>query len=155
MTDILEVKKKDRRLLNHVPDITGTRSNQDRREQRYEVRYDVKVNSIKATISDVSTTGCLIKSDKELPEHAKLTFEISPGSMPEGYEAKIKNLPAKLVRHHNDEYGYEFDTTLSEYITKKRQQYMITMASIFMAVVVFIIIMMRAESVIFFKFNKC
>ena len=154
MTDILEIKKKDRRLLNHVPDITGTRSNHDRREQRYEVCYDVKVNSIKATISDVSTTGCLIKSDKELPEHAKLTFEISPGSMPEGYEAKIKSLPAKLVRHHNDEYGYEFETTLSEYITKKRQRYMITMASIFMAVVVFIIIMMRAESVIFFKFNK-
>jgi len=154
MTDILEVKKKDRRLLNHVPDITGTRSNHDRREQRYEVRYDVKVDSIKAVISDVSTTGCLIKSDKELPKHAKLTFEISPGSMPEGYEAKIKSLPAKLVRHHNDEYGYEFDTTLSEYITKKRQRYMITMASIFMAVIVFIIIMMRAESIIFFKFNK-
>ena len=71
MEDILEIKKKDRRLLNHVPDVLGKRSNQDRRQQRYEVNYDVKVGSIDAKITDISTSGCLIISEKTLPEKNK------------------------------------------------------------------------------------
>jgi len=154
MEDSLEIKKKDRRLLNHVPDALGIRSNQDRRQQRYEVNYDVKVGSIDAKITDISTSGCLIISEKDLPEKTKLTFEITPGSMPEGYEMKIKKIPATLVRHQNNEYGYQFDQSLAEFVVNRRHNYMITMASVFIAVVVFIIILMRAESVIFFKFNK-
>ena len=127
--DILIRQKEDRRLLSHVPDTSGLRTNQDRRSQnghggnhdfsdiiasdaagrRYAVEYDVTVyRQGKVTHArgiDVSTTGMLLRFDpsEELDdagegESMKISFQITPGSMPEGYEMKIKKMPVRCVR---------------------------------------------------------
>ena len=184
--EILYTVKEDRRLLSHVPDATGHRSNRSRRGasaamesddyvlyeqdakngQRYLVDYPVKIKSAAGTLAaravDISTTGILVRLEEEtrgaeLSGEVKLTFEIEPGTMPEGYEMKVKKLPAKVVRSFGQEeklYGIEFKKSLAQYAAARRQGYMFTLAIFFLAVITFIIVLMRAESVIYFKFNR-
>ena len=135
--DVLYEEKQDRRLLSHVPDSTGHRSNHSRRGatdeintedyvryeqdakngQRYLVDYPVEMRlpgggSLTGRAVDISTTGILVRMDT-VPGRAvptfegdvKLTFEITPGSMPEGYEMKVKKLPATVARRFEVEAG--------------------------------------------------
>lgn len=190
--DILIQEKTDRRLLSHVPDVSGLRTNKDRRHgkvdptkegdfsefvaedeagRRYIADYEVTVScdgkTLKARSVDISTTGMLLRFEDGVDEawlsHAQkmtLNFEIVPGSLPEGYEMRIRKLPAKCVRTFHKEgdpalyAGIQFDTSLAEYANRNRGRYMLAIASFFLFVVVFVIIMMRAESVIYFRFNK-
>ena len=184
--EVLYTVKEDRRLLSHVPDATGKRSNRSRRGasaamesddyvlyeqdakngQRYLVDYPVKIESAAGTLAaravDISTTGILVRLEEEmrgaeLSGEVKLTFEIEPGTMPEGYEMKVKKLPAKVVRSFGQEeklYGIEFKKSLAQYAAARRQGYMFTLAIFFLAVITLIIVLMRAESVIYFKFNR-
>jgi len=134
--------------------------------QRYLVDYPVKIESAAGTLAaravDISTTGILVRLEEEtrgaeLSGEVKLTFEIEPGTMPEGYEMKVKKLPAKVVRSFGQEeklYGIEFKKSLAQYAAARRQGYMFTLAIFFLAVITFIIVLMRAESVIYFKFNR-
>lgn len=189
--DILIRQKEDRRLLSHVPDTSGLRTNQDRRSQnghggnhdfsdiiasdaagrRYAVEYDVTVyRQGKVTHArgiDVSTTGMLLRFDpsEELDdagegESMKISFQITPGSMPEGYEMKIKKMPVRCVRTFRRDgddglfAGVQFTHSLSEYANKKKGRYRLAIALCFLFIVVFAIVLMRAESVIYFRFNK-
>ena len=187
--EILYTVKEDRRLLSHVPDSTGHRSNRSRRGatsgmesddyvlyeqdakngQRYLVDYPVKIQGGGRTIAahavDISTTGILVRLDAGegtpdvgLAGEVKLTFEITPGTMPEGYEMKVKKLPATVVRSFGQAsdrlYGIEFRQTLAEYAGARRRGYMFGFATFFLAVITLIIVLMRAESVIYFKFNR-
>mgnify|MGYP001639879409 FL=1 len=185
--DVLYTVKEDRRLLSHVPDKTGHRSNRSRRGasadmasenyvlyeqdakngQRYLVDYAVKIESAAGSFAaravDISTTGILVRLEKdageaELTGEVRLTFEIVPGTMPEGYEMKVKKLPATVVRGfgeaENKLYGIEFKTSLAEYAASRRQGYMFALSMFFLAVITLIIVLMRAESVIYFKFNR-
>lgn len=184
--EVLYTVKEDRRLLSHVPDATGHRSNRSRRGasaamesddyvlyeqdakngQRYLVDYPVKIEGAAGTLAaravDISTTGILVRLEEdacgaELSGEVKLTFEIEPGTMPEGYEMKVKKLPAKVVRSFGQEeklYGIEFKKSLAQYAAARRQGYMFTLAIFFLAVITLIIVLMRAESVIYFKFNR-
>ena len=187
--EILTYQKKDRRLLSNVPDSTGTRTNSDRRNGRmatdnfaqyidnekagvrYAVDYQVKVryiyngssNTITLHCTDISTTGMLLEGLGNLPlkeaEKITLTFEIAAGSMPEGYEMKVRKMPATCVRTGTTAdgqglYGLHFAKSLSEYANEKRGRYMLAIASFFLLVITMIIVMMRAESVIYFKFNR-
>jgi hyaluronan synthase len=114
---------------------------------------------------NISTTGILIKlEDKSQLEaingadYLKLQFRILPGSMPEGYEMKVK-IKGKKVRNMNDEEGnilcgIEFLETLSEYSNRKKDRYFLGMSSILLFFISFFIVLMRAESIIYFKFNK-
>ena len=188
--DVLYEEKQDRRLLSHVPDSTGHRSNHSRRGatdeintedyvryeqdakngQRYLVDYPVEMRLpggglLTGRAVDISTTGILVRMDT-VPGRAvptfegdvKLTFEITPGSMPEGYEMKVKKLPATVARRFEVEagvlYGMEFKKSLAEYAASQRRDYMLWIASFFLAVIALIIVLMRAESVIYFKFNR-
>ena len=185
--DVLYTVKEDRRLLSHVPDKTGHRSNRSRRGasadmasenyvlyeqdakngQRYLVDYAVKIESAAGSFAaravDISTTGILVRLEKdageaELTGEVRLTFEIVPGTMPEGYEMKVKKLPATVVRSFGEAeerlYGIEFKTSLAEYVASRRQGYMFALSMFFLAVITLIIVLMRAESVIYFKFNR-
>lgn len=192
--DVLFHLKPDRRLLSYAPDITGTRTNRDRRGQdsattgdgyikleqddkngqRYLVDYEVtavftyegKKYTRKMKGEDISTTGILLTLPPEAEEahlqqakDIKLTFEITPGSMPEGYEMKVRKIPAKCVREAvrsdgSHIYGMQFTSTLAEFSNTHRKNYMLAVASFFLAVIVFVIVLMRAESVIYFKFNR-
>ncbi|MBE6063726.1 MAG: glycosyltransferase family 2 protein [Clostridium butyricum] len=140
---------------------------------RYEMKCPVIIEAvingnsikIKAESSDISTTGILLKLNNqkdiayiEKADNLKLKFTIEPGSMPEGYEMKV-SINGKMVRkfEHDDGNifcGIMFEKSLSEYANKKRGRYMLGLSSIMLFLITLFIILMRAESVIYFKFNK-
>ncbi len=140
--------------------------------RRYLVDYEVDIKysggglNHKATVRgiDISTTGMLLELPRKLAqdlrqtEQINLKFDISPGSMPEGYEMKV-DLPAKIVRLAKTSdgkiyCGVKFLQTLAEYATKKKNWYMVSAAAIFLFFTVLCIILLRVESVLYFKFNK-
>lgn len=191
--DILLEPKKDRRLLENIPDVEGIRSNIDRRGnlygefedieknieikqtgQRYKVQYDIKIlcyfdkekkEIIHGKGVDISATGMLIsvKDKHELnsimrAKKIRLKFRILEGTMPEGYEMKV-NILSKLVRFQEIEdegyyCGLAFEETLAQYANRYRGRYMLMMSSFLLFFVTFFIIMMRTESIIYFRFNK-
>ena len=145
--------------------------------RRYAVDYDVKLRAVdKAGRSvsfsckavNISSSGILcelpqrFKAAVENSSFVELSFEITPGSMPEGYEMKIKRITAEWVRTvstvNNDggtvKCGFQFKELLAQYTYHKRQRYMLTMAAIFMFFVSAFVILLRAESVLYFNFNK-
>ncbi len=142
---------------------------------RYEIKGNVKItyfikgqkkNMLEAEISDISDTGILLrlkeKDQAELlgtSEKIELHFKIDGGSMPEGYEGKIK-IDANVVRQFqlSAEEGYfcgaEFVEPLYQFIRKRRGRSSLVMASLLLFFIVAVIMLMRVESVIYFKFNR-
>jgi len=140
---------------------------------RYIIQTDIKIKcksqknniTFRVTSLDISTTGILIElKDKEQlniinnANSIKLEFEVLPGSMPEGYEMNV-NIKGKKVRESTIVdgkilCGIEFLETLSEYSNRKKGRYVLAASSIFLLFISIFIILMRAESVIYFKFNK-
>ncbi len=139
---------------------------------RYETHFEVqvrrarhKMSSDKYYAEDISVTGILVYSQQPhqllIDEILEMNFTIPGGAMPEGYEAKVK-LRAKVVRHFTKEvdgqtlyyFACEFLQPLNEYMVKKRWGISVFMASLFLLVVTLIVMLMRAESVIYFRFNK-
>ena len=149
--DILVEEQQDRRLLNHVPDAEGMRSNSDRRGfnendvverskkniegnhqgVRYVVDYPVEVSMptrkslkhLQGHVLNISSSGMLLGFNNgegnriNVGDVLGLSFEIKPGSMPEGYESKVK-LNGTVVRECQDEkgnkrFGIEFEETLA------------------------------------------
>ncbi|MFT9818684.1 glycosyltransferase family 2 protein [Lysinibacillus sp. NPDC056185] len=138
---------------------------------RYETNFEVQIKRAKQKVSDkhyaedISVTGILIFSNSPdnflIDEIITMKFTIPGGAMPEGYESKVK-VKAKVVRHFTKEvdgetrcyYACEFLQPLNDYMTKKRWGLSIFVASLFLLIVSLIVILMRAESVIYFRFNK-
>ncbi len=146
---------------------------EDKRGKRYLVDYEVTVKiaaqagkrTFVGRAVDISATGMLLKFPREDTEYihkaeqVQLNFVITPGSMPEGYEMKIKNLKARCVRWVKKEdgtllCGLEFMDTLAQYATRKRQNYLLGAVAFCLCIITFVIIMMRAESVVYFRFNR-
>ena len=140
------------------------------RGKRYRVSYPILVRCkghvpFRARAVDISTSGILLEVDSEDKSRAmmrskssELKFEILPGSMPEGYEMKVK-LKATLVRTQDKPgggflCGMRFNESLASYANKKRGRWRLTLSSILLFAIVFFIALMRAESVIYFEFNK-
>jgi len=138
---------------------------------RYETNFEVQIKRGKQKVSDkyyaedISVTGILIYSDSPnnllINEIITMKFTIPGGAMPEGYESRVK-IKAEVVRHFTKEvdgvtrcyYACEFLQHLNDYMTKKRWGLSIFVASLFLLIVSLIVMLMRAESVIYFKFNK-
>ena len=192
--DRLQELKEDRRLLPHVPDVTGQRTNMDRRQanqwdkvrreqdfekyvasaeagRRFKVQISVRAvwkeggvkREIRGTCVDISSTGMLLVDDiaetwEETPKDVKLYFQIRPGDMPEGYEMKVKGLTGEVVRSFDKDgrtaFGIHFKKSLAEYYQGKRGKYLIAASAFLLFCISLIILLMRAESVIYFKFNK-
>ncbi len=192
--DRLQELKEDRRMLPHVPDVTGQRTNMDRRQanewdkirreqdfekyvasaeagRRFKVQIPVRLTwkeggvkrEIRGTCLDISSTGMLFVDDirqkmEEAPKEVKLSFEVRPGDMPEGYEMKVSGLSGEVVRSFEKDgrvaLGIHFKKSLAEYYQKKRGQYLIAVSAFLLFCISLIILLMRAESVIYFKFNK-
>ena len=114
---------------------------------------------------DVSTTGILLRVEGEAQyrllqegKRIRLSFAVSPGSMQEGMEMKVRTA-AKAVRFQANEdgtwsCGLQFHETLAQYAGRRKNANMVLISTLFLFVMVFIIVLMRAESVIYFKFNK-
>ncbi|SCY93870.1 Glycosyl transferase family 2 [Lysinibacillus sp. SG9] len=139
---------------------------------RYETHFEVQIKRARRQVSsdkyyaeDISVTGILVYTNQPhhllIDEILTMNFTIPGGAMPEGYEAKVK-LKAKVKRFFTKEIdgqiqyyvACEFLQPLNEYMTKKRWGISIFMASLFLLVVSLIVMLMRAESVIYFRFNK-
>ncbi|MEG6586621.1 glycosyltransferase [Dendrosporobacter sp. 1207_IL3150] len=140
--------------------------------RRYQVDYDVSIQYLYKNKNvkcqgkgvDISTTGLLLEVSAEVGEelaqasNIMLKFEIKPGTMPEGYEMKV-DIPAKFIRHNQSASGQtlcglEFKETLAQYANKKQGWYMLSVAAILIFFIVAFIMLLRAESVLYFKFNK-
>ncbi|CAM5333331.1 Hyaluronan synthase OS=Lysinibacillus sphaericus OX=1421 GN=LS41612_05130 PE=3 SV=1 [Lysinibacillus sphaericus] len=134
---------------------------------RYETAFEVNIkrarqkNPYQYYAEDISVTGILVYTDSAnrllADEIVTMQFTIPDGAMPEGYESKVK-LKAKVVRQFTKEidgktryyYAFEFLNPLNEYLTKKRWGLSIFVASLFLFIVSLIVVLMRAESVIYF-----
>ncbi|WP_053374154.1 glycosyltransferase family 2 protein [Paenibacillus sp. FJAT-27812] len=142
---------------------------------RYEASFDVwflrkgrsKKSRIKGQAVDISSTGILIELDPGLADHSlreggnyQLSFDIPPGTMPEGFESSVK-LEAVIIRTftRDSEEGiklliaFQFVKPISAYLQRKRWGYSVYMASSLLFVAVGIIMLMRVESIIYFKYN--
>jgi Glycosyltransferases, probably involved in cell wall biogenesis len=118
-----------------------------------------------ARAHNVSGTGILFScapnvcAELEKSLQMNLKFEITPGSMPEGYEMKV-NIQASYVRTFTDREkdshycGVEFKEPLAEYLNRRRGRYMLAIAAILLFLITAIIMLMRTESIIYYKFNK-
>ena len=113
---------------------------------------------------DLSSTGMLLEVSEEVAQDLSqaskivLKFVITPGSMPEGYEMKVE-LGAKYIRSVKSEdgkylCGVEFLESLGQYAARKKNWYMVPAAAFCLFVITACILLMRAESVLYFKFNK-
>ncbi|MCV4230030.1 glycosyltransferase [Virgibacillus sp. LDC1] len=140
---------------------------------RYEAEFEVwivpkgkkKKAGIKGQAADISATGLLLRlpdasSGLEVGDKVKARFRIRPGAMPEGFESAVR-MDASVVRRatNSTESGeehmlaLEFEKPLTEYFQRKRWGYSVYSASALMFMAVLFIILMRAESIIYFKYN--
>ena len=152
-----------------------------RYEVKYPVRISVgnSVVSYVAYASDISISGMKIHTSvdaaEEIVTHGSVTlaFEIQPGTLPEGLEMKVKTdahspWPAKevVLKKISDvrsgklpadtefAFGMQFEHNLLEYSNKHRARYELMTASFLLFMVCLAVMLMRTESVIYFKFNK-
>lgn len=114
---------------------------------------------------DLSTTGMLVKLSDEAEmrtlqaaEELLLKFRVEAGSMPEGLEMRVK-VNATIVRTFQDSdgaycCGLEFSEDLHRYASDHKNRNALAISSLFLFFIVAFIILMRAESIIYFKFNK-
>lgn len=192
--DVLLIKKRDRRLLPHVPDSENIRTNLDRRGKattnnqenniyefiksiqagtRYEANFLIEVlydeNGKKVKLEgqtiNISTTGILISIDNMSDTHGMdqvseftLKFTVESGSLPEGFEMKYK-IDARLVRSQFDDdanqllLAFQFNETLTQYTTHRKNRHLLAISSLFLFLISLFIVLMRAESIIYFQFN--
>ncbi|TCS76233.1 hyaluronan synthase [Pectinatus cerevisiiphilus] len=142
--------------------------------RRYVVDYAVKIEIrdkdknkkvITGRAVNLSSSGISCSIPNEYQEsiensaQVKLTFQIKPGSMPEGYETKIKRLAAKWVRTYRDKdnklcCAFQFDQLLAQYIYKNRQCYMLSISAFFMFFICLFIVLLRSSSIMYFSVNK-
>lgn len=168
------IDRRGRQVIDDLKDIDVTdfiKANQA--GIRYKVSYDVKVicknkgkrYKIICQGLDISMTGILLRIEgKEnieklkSAESIKLKFDIVPGTMPEGMEMKVKILAdiARIQTLSEKEFlcGLQFKEELSIYRLRRKDRYLLMISSILLFSISAFIILMRAESVIYFKFNK-
>lgn len=136
---------------------------------RYEANFDVilvkkrqkKKGKIKAKAVDISSTGLLIELNEsvepfELGAEVIAQFNIPEGAMPEGFESKVKiNATTVRIFEQNEKHmmAIQFEKPLTEYFQKKRWGYSVYTASAFLFVAVAFVMLLRVESIIYFKYN--
>lgn len=125
-----------------------------------------KREGLRTTAVDISTTGLLVEmSDNtkiiQVGDTVKMHFDIPAATMPEGFESFVK-LEAVAVRIFSEKengqskkmIAFEFSKPLTDYFQKKRWGYSVFMASSLLFIAVALVMLMRVESVIYFKYNK-
>ncbi|GGH31406.1 glycosyltransferase family 2 protein [Paenibacillus segetis] len=124
-----------------------------------------KKTGIKARAVDISSTGILLEfpdqsGDFQVGETWSLQFDIPPGTMPEGFESRVKTdavtirlFKREVEQQEKQMVAFEFVQPLTDYFQKKRWGYSVYTASGLLFVAVLLIMLMRAESVIYFKYN--
>ena len=111
---------------------------------------------------DISDTGLLLAFTAEEREQLqngsqiRLKFRIPPGSMPEGHEMKIRTA-ATVVRSCEQNgtpcLGFQFAEDLGTYLHRRKDRYLYVCSIILLFGISFMVMLMRAESIIYFKYN--
>ncbi|WP_292262727.1 glycosyltransferase, partial [Megasphaera sp.] len=134
-------------------------------------------HTCKGKAQDLSVTGMGLTVDADdaraIVNSGSLTlfFEIKPGTMPEGLEMKVKT-QAKCVRPSKEDLeqqlaeqasrgeskpvflGVQFNENLLEYSRRHSSRFAVPFVSFLLFVICLCIVLMRTESVVYFKFNK-
>lgn len=178
--DVLLLPQLDRRKLSHVPDPTGQRSNSGRRDnrqddrsrpqyatfagQRFVTDFPVRVKKKKAgkaraRCTNLSQTGMRIEFAEPTDTYAvgdevKLRFRLKPGTLHEGTEKRYRT-KAKVVRVSEDgkQIGVRFSRALYEQRKRTVDTALFSLAAFFLFVVTVCIILLRAESILYFTSN--
>lgn len=123
-----------------------------------------KTGYMEGTIVDLSMTGALLNLDTKERSNAlkqadwmKISFRITPGALPEGYEMSV-NIRFTCVRFFEDQGAYyvgiQFASSLSAYAAYRKNRFELAISSLMLFLITATIMLMRAESFIYFKFNK-
>lgn len=139
---------------------------------RYLNTYDIQVIAYHKGIKkrfggqsrDVSLGGLgLVVSaeEKDLIKEAdkvRLKFHVEPGTLPEGYEMNVRIFaqPVREVEQDDGKWlvGFEYRLDLMDYAKRRKDRYMLTMSSLMLFFISAFIMLMRSESIIYFKYNK-
>ena len=138
---------------------------------RYRAKFPVTVDyddaegrhcTLKASCRDISDTGILVAvAPGELDafgagDKVHLKFKVPAGSMPEGHEMKISTT-ATCVRTATvaDEpcFGLQFTENLGTYLHRHKDRYLYLCSVILLFFIALMVMMMRGESIIYFKYN--
>ena len=139
---------------------------------RYQSKFSVTVEgidqkkkqfSVNGTCHDISETGILVAFEKkEDMEHLTnctnihLKFHVPAGAMPEGHEMKV-HTSATNVRSFEKSglyfAGFQFSENLGTYMKRHKDRYLYLCSIILLLFISFTVVMMRAESLIYFKYN--
>ncbi len=124
----------------------------------------MRTSSFHVRVVDLSMTGALIhlpgprsKTLLEQADTCRIHLEITPGSLPEGLEMTVRQkfTCARFFTREDGEYaGIQFSIPLSLYARRRKNRVELTVASLMLFFVCSFIILMRSESVIYFKYNK-
>lgn len=179
--EVLSSTKADRRVLPHVPDPYGIRGTSDRRNQfaadekilhskepgkRYLASFPVKLRGKmggqRLSSVNISQSGILLKAPSkeafeqlDKNEQVRLYFKVPGGAMEEGMEGKRVAIKATRRRAVPEEHSvaFEFEHPLSTYY-KARETVYSTISFAMLLVVSLIVLLMRAESIFYFQFNR-
>lgn len=139
---------------------------------RYLNTYDIQVVAYHKGVKkrfggqsrDVSLGGLgLVVSaeEKDLIKEAdkvRLKFHVEPGTLPEGYEMNVRIFaqPVREVELDDGKWlvGFEYRLDLMDYAKRRKDRYMLTMSSLMLFFISAFIMLMRSESIIYFKYNK-
>lgn len=134
---------------------------------RYQAQFSVKISyqdqnkkekSILGMCEDISETGMMVSLNSNISDakHVSLHFHIPAGAMPEGHEMNI-HTSANIVRNFEKDgkyyAGLQFSENLSTYMKRHKDRYLYICSIILLLFISFAVVMMRAESLIYFKYN--
>ena len=121
-----------------------------------------KMQSFAGESRDISETGMLIQVDAahvsmlQAPKFAELKFTVPPGSMPEGREMKVRTAATcvRVFERDGETFaGFEFAEDLGTYMHRHKDRYLYVCSVILLLFISMMVVMMRGESVIYFKYN--
>ncbi|NLB38883.1 MAG: glycosyltransferase [Clostridiales bacterium] len=179
--EALSTVKADRRVLPHVPDPFKIRGSKDRRStfsdhykpvhgkdigKRYAAAFPVSVRiqggTVHAQSVDVSQNGILLKAESReaydrlvSSARARLSFTIPAGAMEEGLEGKRMRIRAAQSRATPEQnaVAFAFENPLGHYLSSRET----TFGAIAFAAMMLIsaaVLLMRAESLFYLRFNR-
>lgn len=178
--EVLTAPLDDGQLLQSIPNkpVDMSKANERHQKRFQEVRYACQFNvSISARGSkqrkrmrgkalEIFDRGLIVEFDPTMNlfntgDIVKVRFKIPPGTMPEGFESKVW-IKATVEREWKEFIDGEekwlvelsLSKPLTDHIYKKRVRHAVAMSSLILVLVVLLIMLMRVESIIYFKYNR-
>lgn len=122
-----------------------------------------KKHVLRGSSRDISLTGLLLcaadSRELDILESAgslTLRFRIPAGTLPEGYEMKVR-IGAHFVRRCTQgEHvfaGLQFSEDLSEYALRHKDRHLMRGANLMLLIVSLLVVLMHCENVIYYKYN--